>query len=63
MTQLTHPAHTLLDNLDGFRVEIDTARERADIILTGRRSTSFRWRSANSCASCSRRSMKTRACA
>jgi len=33
MTQLTHPAHTLLDNLDGFRVEIDAQRERADIIL------------------------------
>lgn len=33
MTQLTHPAHALLDNLNGFRVEIDAARERADIVL------------------------------
>lgn len=33
MTQLTHPAHTLLDKLEGFRVEIDAARERADIVL------------------------------
>ncbi len=28
-----HPANTLLTNLDGFRIEIDEARERADIIL------------------------------
>jgi 2-oxoglutaroyl-CoA hydrolase len=33
MPQLSHPAHTLLENLDGFRVEIDPERERADIIL------------------------------
>jgi len=33
MVQLTHPAHNLLENLDGFRVEIDPARERADLIL------------------------------
>lgn len=33
MSTLQHPAHTLLDNLNGFRVEIDEARERADIIL------------------------------
>ena len=33
MTQLKHPAHTLLDQLDGFSVEIDTAQERADIVL------------------------------
>lgn len=33
MTQLAHPAHTLLDSLDGFRVEIDADRERADIVL------------------------------
>ncbi|CAN7754570.1 enoyl-CoA hydratase/isomerase family protein [Variovorax sp. LjRoot130] len=33
MTQLAHPAHTLLEKLDGFRVEIDAARERADIVL------------------------------
>lgn len=33
MTALVHPAHTLLDQLDGFRVEIDAARERADIVL------------------------------
>lgn len=33
MTQLAHPAHTLLEKLDGFRVEIDPARERADIVL------------------------------
>lgn len=33
MTPLKHPAATLLDRLDGFRVEIDPARERADIIL------------------------------
>ena len=33
MTQLTHPAHALLDNPDGFRIEIDEKRGRADIIL------------------------------
>ena len=33
MTQLHHSAHELLSRLDGFRVEIDAARERADIIL------------------------------
>ena len=33
MTSLTHPAQTLLDKLDGFRVEIDPTRERADIVL------------------------------
>jgi 2-oxoglutaroyl-CoA hydrolase len=33
MVQLTHPAHNLLENLDGFRVEVDAARERADIVL------------------------------
>jgi 2-oxoglutaroyl-CoA hydrolase len=33
MTQLAHPAHTLLEKLDGFRVEIDPVRERADIVL------------------------------
>jgi 2-oxoglutaroyl-CoA hydrolase len=33
MTQLKHPAHDLLANLDGFRVEVDAGRERADIIL------------------------------
>lgn len=33
MTQLQHPAQTLLAQLDGFRVEIDAARERADVIL------------------------------
>ena len=33
MTSLHHPAHSLLDNLDGFQVQIDEARQRADIIL------------------------------
>jgi 2-oxoglutaroyl-CoA hydrolase len=33
MTDLTHRGQTLLDNLDGFTVEIDAARERADIVL------------------------------
>ena len=33
MNKLTHPAQTLLDNPDGFRVEVDEARQRADIIL------------------------------
>ena len=33
MTQLTHPAQTLLEHLDGFSVQIDAARERADIVL------------------------------
>ena len=33
MTQLNHPALTLLEKLDGFRVEIDALKERADIIL------------------------------
>ena len=33
MPSLAHPAHTLLAALDGFRVEIDPDRERADVIL------------------------------
>ena len=33
MTQLNHPTLTLLEKLDGFRVEIDATKERADIIL------------------------------
>lgn len=33
MPNLNHPAHTLLEALDGFRVEIDPARERADVVL------------------------------
>ena len=33
MTELKHPAQTLLDNPDGFRIEIDEQRQRADIIL------------------------------
>ncbi|MFC3338872.1 enoyl-CoA hydratase/isomerase family protein [Paracandidimonas soli] len=33
-TELHHPAQTLLDKLDGFFVEIDAARQRADIVLT-----------------------------
>jgi len=33
MTSLKHPAQTLLEKLDGFRVEVDAARERADIVL------------------------------
>ncbi|HUU74333.1 MAG TPA: enoyl-CoA hydratase/isomerase family protein [Burkholderiales bacterium] len=33
MTKLTHPARNLLDELDGFRIEIDEARLRADIVL------------------------------
>jgi 2-oxoglutaroyl-CoA hydrolase len=33
MVQLNHPAQTLLDNLDGFRIEIDEERQRADLIL------------------------------
>lgn len=32
-TPLSHPAQSLLDQLDGFRVDIDPARERADIVL------------------------------
>jgi 2-oxoglutaroyl-CoA hydrolase len=32
-TPLQHPAHTLLDTLDGFRVEIDPDRARADVVL------------------------------
>jgi len=31
--KLTHPQAALLDQLDGFRVEVDADRERADIIL------------------------------
>ena len=31
--KLTHPFSTILDNLDGFHVEIDEAHERADIVL------------------------------
>lgn len=33
MTKLNHPAQTLLEILDGYRVEIDEQRERADIVL------------------------------
>lgn len=33
MTPLAHPAQTQLEELDGFRVEIDAARERADVVL------------------------------
>ena len=33
LNDLKHPAATLPTELDGFRVEIDAARERADIIL------------------------------
>lgn len=33
MTQLVHPAHTLLSDFDGFHVTIDEANQRADIIL------------------------------
>jgi 2-oxoglutaroyl-CoA hydrolase len=33
MTQLSHPAQTLLEQLDGFSVTIDAERERADIVL------------------------------
>jgi 2-oxoglutaroyl-CoA hydrolase len=34
MTQLKHPAQDLLADLEGFRVEIDTERQRADIVLS-----------------------------
>lgn len=33
MTELNHQAHSLLEKLDGFRVEVDGSRQRADIIL------------------------------
>ncbi|OZI19080.1 crotonase [Bordetella genomosp. 9] len=33
MPQINHPAHTLLDELDGFQVHVDAARARADIVL------------------------------
>lgn len=33
MTQLSHPAQTQLEQLDGFSVIIDAERERADIVL------------------------------
>jgi 2-oxoglutaroyl-CoA hydrolase len=33
MSKISHPAQNLLENLDGFRVEIDASRERADIVL------------------------------
>ena len=33
MPVLDHPAHSLLESFDGFRVAIDAERERADIIL------------------------------
>ena len=33
MTQLTHPAQTLLQQLDGFSVQIDAERERAAEVL------------------------------
>ena len=34
MTQLKHPAHELLEQLDGFRVDVDAGRQRADIVLS-----------------------------
>ena len=33
MTTITHPAQHLLNELDGFRVDVDPVRERADIVL------------------------------
>ncbi|MBF6989516.1 MULTISPECIES: enoyl-CoA hydratase/isomerase family protein [Cupriavidus] len=33
MTQLTHRGQDLLKDLDGFSVDVDAARERADIVL------------------------------
>jgi 2-oxoglutaroyl-CoA hydrolase len=33
MTDLTHRGQTLLQDLDGFSIEVDAKRERADIIL------------------------------
>jgi 2-oxoglutaroyl-CoA hydrolase len=33
MHQIQHPAHTLLEKLDGFTVTVDTEKGRADIIL------------------------------
>jgi len=33
MTDLTHRGQTLLEDLDGFSIEVDEQRERADIIL------------------------------
>ena len=33
MTELVHPAGCLLDQPDGFRIEVDAARERADVVL------------------------------
>lgn len=33
MNKLQHPAQALLDHPDGFRIEIDEQRQRADIIL------------------------------
>jgi 2-oxoglutaroyl-CoA hydrolase len=33
MTGITHPATGQLDNLDGFRVEVDAPRRRGDIVL------------------------------
>ena len=33
MNNFSHPAQTLLQDLNGFRVEIDAAKPRADIIL------------------------------
>jgi 2-oxoglutaroyl-CoA hydrolase len=33
VTRLAHPAERLLDQPDGFRIEVDAARERADIVL------------------------------
>ena len=33
MARLKHPAQSLLEQLDGFRVELNPAQERADIIL------------------------------
>ena len=33
MPSLLHPAHHLLDSLDGFRVEVSATQQRADIVL------------------------------
>ena len=33
MSELNHPSQGLLKNLDGFRIEVDTAKSRGDVIL------------------------------
>ena len=61
MTEFSDPR---LQKLDGFRVEIDAARERADVVLDRPPLNVIEMATARSaCGWCSRRSTKMRASA